>query len=79
LTHAKPLDPAQLQTVAMIGGVDEETRMIVEDALKSAGVPVFIEGSAVYAVQVHRRDYALAHKALKAEPRLADRWISYMD
>jgi hypothetical protein len=79
LTSAKPVDPAQLKTVAMIGGVDEETRMIVEDTLKSAGVPVFIGGSVVYAVQVYRRDYALAYKTLKADPRLADRWISYMD
>ena len=79
MTSTEIVDPEQLSTVAQIGGTDEETRLIVEDALKVAGVPCFIEGSVVYAVQVYRRDQVRAHDALKADPRLADRWIIYMD
>jgi hypothetical protein len=79
MTSAQSVDPDQLRTVAMIGGTDEETRKIVEAALKSIGITSFIEGSAVYAVQVNRRDYPSAYKALKADPRLKDRWITYTD
>jgi hypothetical protein len=73
------LDPDQLQTVAMIGGTDEETRRIVEEALNSIGVKSFIEGSVVDAVQVYHRDYARARAALQSDSRLAGRWIRYMD
>jgi hypothetical protein len=69
----------ELVTVAMIGGADQETRSIVEEALKSIGVPSYIEGSAVYGVQVHRRDYQRAREALRAEGRLAGRWIEYVE
>lgn len=79
MISAEPVDPDQLLTIAEIGGGDEETRLIVEDALKSIGVPFFIEGSVVYAVQVYRQDHARAREALKADPRLADRWIIYLD
>lgn len=72
-------EPDQLQTVAMIGGTDEETRRIVEDALNSIGVRSFIEGSVVDAVQVYHRDYARARETLRSDSRLAGRWIRYMD
>jgi len=79
MTSAKSVDPDQLVTIAMIGGTDEETRMIVEDVLNFIGVSSFIEGSVVYAVQVYHRDHTRALEALKADPRFADRWIIYMD
>ena len=79
MTSEESVDPNQLLTIAMIGGIDEETRVIVMDALESIGVSSFIEGSVVYAVQVYRSDYARAQKALRADPRLTGRWITYVE
>ncbi len=79
MTSEESVDPNQLLTIAMIGGTDEETRAIVTDALEGIGVSTFIEGSVVYAVQVYRSDSTRAQKALKADPRLTDRWITYVE
>ncbi len=78
MTSAEEITPDQLVTIAMIGGTDEETRKIVEDALKSIGAPSFTEGSVVYGVQVFHRDSQRATEALKSDPRLADHWIIYV-
>jgi hypothetical protein len=71
--------PGDLVTIAVIGGTDADTRAIVEDVLKAAGIPCFIEGSAVYGIQVPRPDHERARELLRAEPRLAGRWIQYSD
>lgn len=79
MTSAKSVDTEQLITIAEIGGTDTKTREIVEDTLNQIGVPAFIEGSVVYAVQVYRRDSKRALEALQAEPRLTGRWIKYQN
>jgi hypothetical protein len=79
MTSSKSTTKDELTTIAMIGGTDEQTRSIVEGVLESIGIPSFIEGSVVYAVQVPRADHVRARDALRAEPRLAGRWIQYSD
>jgi hypothetical protein len=63
----------------MIGGTDVETHAIVEDVLTSLAIPSVIEGSAVYGVQVHSQHQRRAREALRAEPRLANHWIQFVD
>lgn len=79
MTSSESNPPGDLVTIAVIDANDRDTRAIVEDVLASAGIPAFIEGSVVYGVEVPRRDHERARDALRAEPRLAGRWIQYVD
>lgn len=76
---SEPVNPEELQSIAVIGGNDEETRMIVENVLEAISIPSFIEGSTVYAIQVYHRDSDRARNALKTDPRLEGKWIVYSE
>jgi hypothetical protein len=66
-----------LEAAALIGGTDGETREVVERLLAEAGIDCFIEGSAVYAVQVRSRDLGRAREILASAAELEGRWIRF--
>ncbi len=67
----------ELVGAALIGGTDDDARVIVERLLGAAGIDYFIEGSVVYSVQVHSPDLARAKEILRSSSELKDHWIQF--
>lgn len=67
----------KLVGAALIGGTDDDARVIVEHLLGAAGIDYFIEGSVVYSVQVHSPDLARAKEILRSSSELKDHWIQF--
>jgi hypothetical protein len=67
----------ELVGAALIGATDLGARAIVERLLGTAGIDYFIEGSVVYAVQVHPPDLARAREILGSSSELKDHWIQF--
>ena len=67
----------EVLSIALVGGTDHETQAAIEGVLGAAGIECFLEGSAVYNVQVHPEDRQRAIDILKSSNDLKGHWIQF--